>query len=302
VQLKQIRAMDLPRLPERPIDAHKTSVGSVLVVAGSWGMAGAAYLAAASTLRAGAGYVRVACPDSIYPILAVLLPSAVFVPLRSAPDGGIEPGEAGRIFEASRLSKAVIIGPGLADVRENAEIFGELVAKLSRPMVADAGALNLLAERPELMKRLGRDCILTPHPGEMARLLGATAQEVQGDRTAAVSRLAELTGSVAVLKGARTLVADGARIYENTSGNAGMAKAGTGDVLSGVIGALLVQGLPAFEAAALGVYLHGKAGDAAAREKGRGLLAEDVLAALPRVIRDCDGGRFETGAARKPGG
>ena len=294
--MKHLGSLDLVPLPRRPLDAHKGSAGKVLVVAGSWGMAGAAYLAAAGALSSGAGYVRVACPESIYSILATLVPTAVFVPLACGQDRQVEPGEYARVIEAAGLSDAAVIGCGLGETSAAQEFFAGVIAEIAIPCVIDASALTLLSRRRDLIGRLPGGSVLTPHPAEMSRLLDIPAGRVLADRAEAVRRLAELSGSAAVLKGARTLVCDGERIYENTSGNAGMASAGTGDVLSGVVASLAAQGASAFDAACLGIYIHGKAGDLAAARKGRALTAEDLAGCLPAALLAHEGGRFERGA------
>jgi len=291
--MKRLTSLDLPRMPPRPLDAHKGSAGNVLVVAGSYGMAGAAYLAAAGALASGAGYVRMACPESVYPILAVLCPTVVFSPLACRADGQVEPGEYERVLEASGSSDAAVLGCGLGTTEAAADFFSGVITNIDLPCVIDASALTLLSGRRDLMGRLGGRHVLTPHPGEMARLLDLEVGGVLADRAGAVRRLWEAAGSVAVLKGARTLVCDGTRIYENTSGNAGLASAGSGDVLSGAIASLVAQGLGAFDAACLGVYVHGKAGDAAAGVSGRALAPTDIVARLPAALLRLEGGRFE---------
>lgn len=296
--MKRLRSAELPRLPKRALDAHKGSAGRVLVVGGSWGMAGAAWLAAAGAVKSGAGYVRVACPESIYPMLAVLAPWAVFVPLRCGDDGGVLPGEYARALDAAESSGAAVFGPGMGESAGAGELFAGVLGGISIPSVIDASALFHLSGRGELLGSLPAGAVLTPHPGEMARLLGVSTKEVQSDREAAVAGLAERTGATAVLKGARTLVSDGERFYENTSGNAGMATAGSGDVLSGVVASFIAQGLGSFEAACLGVYLHGKAGDIAAAAKGRGLAADDIAEGLAGAVRAWEGGAFERGGGR----
>jgi NAD(P)H-hydrate epimerase len=295
--LKPLFSPSLPPLPKRPLDAHKTSVGSVCVVAGSYGMAGAAALAANAALAAGAGYVRVVCPARVYPILAVLVPSAVFTPLEDAA-GSYPPAEIEKALSAAGASSACAIGPGLGESRAAQQLFFAVLAAFQKPLVIDASALNLLAGDPGRLGAGRANCVLTPHPGEAARLLGLDPQAVQSDRPAVAARLAAAFGCVAVLKGARTLVADAVRLFENTSGNAGMAKAGSGDVLAGAIAALLAQGLSSFDAACLGVYLHGKAGDRAARALGAGLSAGDLLASLPAAILAYEGRLFEKGPPR----
>ena len=291
--MKILLSCHLPPLPKRPIDAHKTSAGSVCVIAGSYGMAGAAYLAAVAALRSGAGYVRMVCPDRIYPILAGLVPSAVFVPLDSLEDGKYPPAEIERAIAAIELCTAAVVGPGLGESPAAQALFAGITARVFKPMVLDASALGLMAKSAAPRGNAPRNWVITPHSGEAARLLQIDTDAVEADRPAAVAALRARSGAVAVLKGARSLVCDGSRLYENTSGNAGMATAGSGDVLAGVIGAFLAQGLQAFEAAALGVYIHGRAGDIAATTLGRGLTAPDIADSLPSAILDYEGGIFE---------
>ena len=292
--MKPLFSPQLPRLPRRPIDAHKNSAGSVCVIGGSYGMAGAAALAASGAFATGAGYVRVVCPREIYPILATLVPSAVFVPLES-PAGSYAPEEIEKALAAANACNACVIGPGLGESAAAKQILVSVLGAVLKPMVVDASALTLSAAKQQLPRAGGRPWVLTPHPGEAARLLDTTALAVQADRPAAVTGLATAFGCVAVLKGARTLVCDGHRLYENTSGNAGMAKAGSGDVLAGAITALIAQGLDAFDAACLGVYLHGRAGDKAAQARGRAVSASDIAGVLPEVLGDYEGGSFEKG-------
>lgn len=293
--LKVLTSGDLPQLPKRPLNAFKTSVGSVLIVAGSYGMAGAAYLTAAATLAGGAGYVRVATPKSVYPILAQLVPSAVFIPLDCTDDGIVKASAYEKILKEYGPSKVAVVGPGFGDKPPAAELFYTLLEKLPIPKVLDANVLGLIGKRQDLFRLLTPADILTPHPGEAGDLLGIKGTEVQSDRRKAVTTIVERTGAICVLKGARTLVCDGKRLYTNTSGNAGMAKAGSGDVLSGVIAAFVAQDVAPFDAACLSVYIHGKAGDIAAGQKGRGMTAEDIIAALPLAISRYEGGIFERG-------
>jgi NAD(P)H-hydrate epimerase len=296
--MKRLSSLDLPGLPRRSVSSHKGSAGRILVVAGSKGMSGAAYLAASGAFGVGAGYVRVACPESIYSILATLCPAAVFTLLQCDGAGRVLPGEAAKVLDLQASSDVAVVGPGLGEDDSAGEFFARVADGLSLPAVFDASALALLAGMEGAPSSVAGS-VMTPHAGEAARLLGVTVEEVRRDREASAGTLSERFGAVVVLKGERTLVCDGDRIYENMTGNAGMASAGTGDVLAGVVGALIPQGLAAFGAACLGAYLHGRAGDAAARQKGRALGAEDVAAMLPGVLREYEGGRFERGGARE---
>jgi NAD(P)H-hydrate epimerase len=302
--MQVIYSSGLPKLPKRAIDAHKSAAGSVCVIAGSYGMAGAAALTAGAALAAGAGYVKVACPAEIYPILAQLVPSAVFLPFPAGSGGDTAAGASDsieRVLSLARTCNACVIGPGLGESPIASALVRGIAAKYDGPMVIDASALNVMGKETDLECCKVGSRVLTPHSGEAAKLLGKSSQEIQADRYGAAEAIARRFGCVAVLKGARTLVTDGRKLYENTSGNAGMAKAGTGDVLAGVIGAFAAQGLSAFDASCLGAYLHGKAGDVAARAKGRGLTATDLIADLPAAVVAYEG-PFERGAGGVRGG
>jgi len=259
----------LERLPPRPANAHKGLFGTVLVVGGDHGMAGAASLAAEAALRCGAGLVRVATRPEHVAALVARRPE-------SMPRGVESDEDFTPLLEAADV---LVLGPGLGSSPWSVQLLQRALAS-SRPAVLDADALNLLATGG--VGSVPRDGvrILTPHPGEAARLLGCDTGAVQSDRFAAVAELQRRYGGVVVLKGNGSLVADGAITLLSDYGNPGMASGGMGDVLSGVIGALLAQGLPALEAAALGVCLHGAAADLAAGEGERGLLATDLLPRL----------------------
>jgi NAD(P)H-hydrate epimerase len=277
----------VPSLPERARDAHKGNLGRVLVLGGSRGMIGAAVLAGTSALRSGAGLCTVATPASCYPILAAKLTCCTTHPLPETPDATLAYAGRGAILELAEAFDAVALGPGLGRHRETTRLVASLVRHVGRPMVIDADALNALAEDTSPLQRAKGPRVVTPHPGEMARLLGeSTPGRVQERRAAVAGGFAAAYDCVVALKGHRTLVTDGERLYTNRTGNPGMATGGTGDVLTGVIAALLARGLAPFEAAVLGVHLHGLAGDIAARERGQdGMIASDVMDRLPEAAR-----------------
>lgn len=296
----------LPRLPPRRRDAHKGDFGRVLIIGGSTGMIGAPALAANAALRAGAGLVTVACPAPIQPFVATLCPCATTIPLPFDRYDRIEPRTTlahlwhHGLLEGDRRSSAIAIGPGLSlgDGRWCQRLV-KLMQNLcgAAPLVIDADALNALAlAHPGGQKIDGlRNCILTPHPGECARLLGTTTKRVQSDRAASAESLMRRfkrsrSGegrNVVVLKGADTLITDGEKSRINRTGNPGMATGGTGDVLTGVIAAFIAQGMSNFEAAVLGAHIHGLAGDHAAKELGeQGLIATDLLDAIPAALRE----------------
>ncbi len=268
-------------IKKRDKELHKGKCGRVLVIAGSKGMAGAAVLSARGALRSGAGLVRISVPEELFPILQTGVPEATCVSRSLPPD---------RLEEY----QAIVIGPGLGDELSNVPIIKTVFNSNCPAIVLDADGLNLLAgddELKEAARQTAGRLIITPHPGEAARLLGCAVAEVNADRVEAVCRLTEQTGAVAVLKGAGTLVATQNRqTYINTTGNPGMATGGSGDVLSGIIGALAGQGLSCLAATACGVYIHGSAGDMAARALGEyGITASDIAAMTGLAIQKITG-------------
>ena len=275
----------LPRLPERPADAHKGHFGFALIVGGCRGMTGAVALAGMAALRGGAGLVRLAVPQSCLDTVAAFEPSYMTLPLPDDPDGRIAPGAFDAIAEWTNWATVVALGPGLGRSEGLDELVGRLYRELPKPMIIDADALNALATQPGVLAEGGGPRILTPHPGEFARLIGRQLSGEEAE-TAAVE-LAARCGIVLVLKGHRTLTTDGKLRAKNDTGNPGMATGGAGDVLTGLITALACQGLGPFEAAQLGVYLHGLSGDIAAAELGEvSLTASDLVECLPDAFEE----------------
>lgn len=271
------------RLPPRRPDTHKGTYGHVLVVAGSWGKTGAAALVGMAALRAGAGLVTIAArPESMIPVMAHC-PELMGVELVN--DGPLGVGDLNTLLDAAEGKQAVIFGPGIHRGPDTAKLLGALLEDLTIPCVVDADGLNAIAGNLELLKRAKSDLLLTPHPGEMARLAGKTTEAIQADRIGAVRTIALSTQVVVALKGARTLIArEDGTVFINPTGNAGMATAGTGDVLAGVCGALLAQGLSPEDAAITGCYAHGLAGDLMLTRRGKmGLMASDLLDGLGEV-------------------
>ncbi|NLJ69207.1 MAG: NAD(P)H-hydrate dehydratase, partial [Firmicutes bacterium] len=268
-------------------DGHKGTFGHLLILAGSPGMTGAAALAAEAALRTGVGLVTVGIPQSLNDILEVKLTEAMTIPLPETADRSLSIEALGTILEKKDRFDAVVIGPGLGRHQSTGQLLDALLEQVSCPVVLDADGLNLAAELELLEKRSGESCplIITPHPGEMARLLGCSIAEVQADRLAAARQAAEAFSCTAVLKGAGTVAAAAhGGFWVNTTGNVGMATGGTGDVLSGIIGGLLAAGVEPAAAAAAGVYVHGLAGDTAAQRRGRtSLIAGDLIEALAEV-------------------
>ncbi len=280
-------------LPRRPQDAHKGQFGRVLVVAGARGFAGAAVLAARGAIRAGAGLVTVALPASLAAVPTASLPEAMTHPLPETPAGTLGEGALDEIAGAASGAAAVAIGPGLTTHPEVVSLVRRLLPRLEVPVVVDADGLNALAGEPTRLRDVPGPVVITPHPGEMARLLGRTVAEVQRDRVATAREAARTLGVVALLKGARTVVAspDGDALVVPT-GNPAMATGGMGDVLTGALAALLAQRVPPLAAAACGAYLHGLAGDLAAARRGElGLLAGEVADEIPAAL-----GRVRAGA------
>lgn len=269
------------RLPERPADGHKGHFGHVLVAAGSQGKTGAAALAARAALRAGAGLVTVACPAGVNDILEQKCTEAMTEPV---------PDTAGRAFAAAaedallalaESRDVVALGPGIGREPETEAMVRSLVKRLTKPLVLDADGLNAFEGRAEEL----RASVITPHPGEAARLLGSSSVEIQSDRLGAARRLADMSGAVVVLKGAGTVIAgpEGPPLINPTGGPA-LAAGGSGDVLTGVVAAFLAQGLPARDAAGLGVFVHGLAADRVAGGAAAGLLAGELADALPQAV------------------
>ncbi|MEA2631216.1 MAG: ADP-dependent NAD(P)H-hydrate dehydratase [Chloroflexota bacterium] len=277
------RIDSLPTLPKRPPDSHKGMYGTVLAIAGGRGMAGAAALVGASALRSGAGLVRVASPAEVQPTVASFEPSYMTYPLENDDDGLVrfQPNltTIGRLLE--RVS-VLAIGPGLGQSGEIRDLVHWVVEEVQVPTVLDADALNALAGQTDTLSDLRRPVVITPHPGEFARLTGRSIGEIQADREGHAVALAQAADHLVVLlKGANTIITDGRRIAVNKTGNPGMATGGAGDVLTGVIAALMGQKLPAFEAAQLGAYVHGLAGDIARDQNGEiSLIAGDIVDSL----------------------
>ena len=270
----------------RPADSHKGTYGRVLTVCGSYGMAGAAMLCTRGALRAGAGLVTAAVPQSVYPLIAAAVPEAVFAPMPQTEDGQLSEEAEEPLVTRAAQADAVVMGCGLGD----SPAIGPLVTAVWRAcrgtLVLDADGINAIEPHMLIEETVSASRILTPHPGEMARLLDISVGEVQRYREELARRFADDYGVTLVLKGHGTLIAaPGRPLLCNPTGNPGMATGGSGDVLAGIIGALAAQGLDPFYAAACGVYLHGAAGDAAAaRLSQHAMLPTDLLEEL--------GGRF----------
>ncbi|MCS7305763.1 MAG: NAD(P)H-hydrate dehydratase [Thermoguttaceae bacterium] len=276
---------DLPRLPPRRPESHKGDYGLSLIVGGSVGMAGAVALAGMAALRSGAGLVRLAVPEPCRDVVASFEPSYMVVGLPSDHEGRLCWNALERLEQWIQSATAVAIGPGLGRSPELTQMVGYLYATLKQPLVVDADGLNALAESGKLGDKVPAVRILTPHPGEFSRLSGGIKPSPT-ERAYYTQQYAAHWGVILVLKGHQTCISDGQQTWINPTGNPGMATGGTGDVLTGIITGLLCQGLGATEAARLGVYVHGLAGDLAAAELGQvSLIASDLLRFLPQAFQ-----------------
>jgi len=274
------------RLPARPRDGHKGTFGTVVVLAGSQGFTGAAYLSSMGAARSGSGIVRLLVAQSIYPILAEKCTEVIVGPVAEISPGVVGHASLSAILRGFTGADAGVIGPGIGRDASTRRLIEDLIPRIAVPLVLDADALNLLSEHRSLLPRLAAQIVLTPHPAEFARLSGLETSAVQQDRRGIASRFAKAWNKVVVLKGAGTVIAapDG-RVTLNPIATPALASGGTGDVLAGLIGGLIGQKLPAFEAAVTGVHLHSLAGlDLEASMGQAGVLASDLLPQIPRVM------------------
>ena len=273
--------------PKRALGAHKGDLGHVLVIAGSAGYTGAAYLTSQAAALSGAGLVTLAVGRSIYDVMAVKLTEVMVKPFFETKDFSLSLLAERELLSFSEKCSAVAIGPGISQNKETQHLVRNLVTKLNKPIVLDADGINAVCGHADIFKSLKAPIVLTPHPGEMSKLTGKDIVEIQNKRKDIALETAALYNTVLVLKGRNTIVAGPkGELYENQTGNPGMATGGTGDVLTGMIAGFAAQGVDLFTASVLGVYYHGMAGDAAAKEKGvLSLLATDLLNKLPEVLK-----------------
>lgn len=279
MELNHERVLNI--LPDRDQDAHKGNFGKILLLCGSRGYTGAAYLAAMGALRSGAGLVFLGVPESIYQIEAVKLNEAIVFPLPDE-EGKLSKKAIPEILERLPKLDAVLIGPGLGQGMGVFETVKAVLQSAQCPVVIDADGINVLAAHKDILRDRTAPTILTPHAGEFARLGGNTDA---GKQTAA-EEMAKDLGCILLLKGRGTVITDGKSTYINHTGNPGMAVGGSGDVLSGIIVSLLGQGISPLEAAACGAWLHGASGDLCAKEIGQyGMLPTDMVTVLPRLLK-----------------
>ena len=278
----------LPRLAPRPAESNKGNFGRVLVVAGSRGMSGAAVLCGGAALRGGAGLVCVAMPEGVHTAVAASNPCYTTAPLPQDDDGRLAGRAEAPLLALVEANTVTALGPGLGRSPAVTALVSAVLARSSRPVVLDADGLNALQGHADRLRR-GGPTVVTPHPGEFARLVGCDIPAVQARRQELAVRFAAEHGVVVVLKGPGTLVSDGRRVYRNATGNPGMATGGTGDVLTGVIASLVGQEIDPFDAVALGAWVHGRAGDLAAGVLGQtALTSHDLLQYLPAAFRELE--------------
>lgn len=283
----QVQEKDIcDRLPKRARDSYKNRIGTVAVWAGSTGFIGAATLTAHACLCSGAGLSYLAIPKSLHTIFASKLTEVVLWLCEDDGAGYLGRGNLDELLPRFETQNSVAIGPGLGQAEPARELLLELLSRLTKPLVLDADGLNMVGRDLQVIRNYQADMVLTPHHGELARLIGLSTQEIASDRIGVARQTAMDLGKVLVLKGSPTVIADGrGHVFLNCTGNAGMATAGSGDVLTGAIAALLAQGLTALDAALVGVYIHGLAGDHARHSKGEmGMIARDILANLPSAF------------------
>ena len=286
--MHDITTLPLPKLTPRKADSHKGDYGRVLIVGGSRGMAGAPALAGKAALRSGAGLVTLAVSQSIQAIVASFEPSYMTLGLGDRDDDCLRVECSSEILKAAASRDVLAIGPGLGGDPSTARLVCELFRSVQQPMIVDADALNALAKSPEVLSKPGGVRILTPHAGEFERLTGQTCNGEADKRAGQAGALCRRDASgqtLIVLKGHQTIITDGKQYTVNTTGNPGMATGGTGDCLTGIIAALVAQGLSPWESARLGTHIHGLAGDLAAEQLGQvSLIASDLIDFLPRAF------------------
>jgi ADP-dependent NAD(P)H-hydrate dehydratase len=282
----------IPTLPDREANSHKGTYGHALIIAGSRGMSGAAVLSGSAALRGGAGLVTVAVPGEIGSIVCCGNPCYTTAWLGQDLRGRFAAGAIDELVDVAQNKSVVAIGPGIGNSEANPRLLAGLLARIDKPVIIDADGLNALAKisTSDWPTRADQPTIVTPHPGEFSRMIGQPTAAVQENREELAIRYATEKKVIVVLKGHQTIVTDGKQLYRNPTGNAGMATGGTGDVLTGLMAGLLAQELNPFEAALLAVWVHGRAGDHAAKKVGMtALIASDLLDHLPHALREVGG-------------
>jgi len=293
MSLEDVTSLPIPRLSPRAANSHKGDYGRVLIIGGSRGMAGAPALAGKAALRSGAGLVTLAVPRTIQTTVASFEPSYMTLALGTTDDDALSDQQCDDILAAAKKMTAIALGPGLGNDPSTARLVHGLYHRIDNPMVVDADALNALSHNLDRLRNPAGPRILTPHPGEFQRLSGelcAAEPEKRAVQATELCRLDATTKTIVVLKGHRTIVTDGERYALNDTGNPGMATGGTGDCLTGIITALVAQGLPLWDAARLGVHVHGLAGDLAVAQLGQvSLTASDLVDYLASAFGNANG-------------
>jgi len=277
----------IAKFPKRTPESHKGDFGHILVIAGSFGYTGAAYLTAQSAMLSGSGLVTLAVGRSLYGIMATKLTEVMVRPFFETKDCSLSLLAEKDLLNFSEKCNSIAIGPGISQNKETQALVRNLVAKSNKPIILDADGINAFVGNLDLLKKAKAPLVMTPHPGEMARLTATDVSEVQNKRKDIALKFANEYNTVLILKGHKSIVANQfGEFYINETGNVGMATGGSGDVLTGIVASFVGQGLAPFEAAILGVHFHGMAGDLAAKEKGvLSLIATDLLKKMPRVLK-----------------
>ncbi|MEE8359996.1 MAG: NAD(P)H-hydrate dehydratase [Candidatus Omnitrophota bacterium] len=276
----------IEKIRPRQKDTHKGDYGHVFILAGSAGMTGAAYLASQATLLSGSGLVTLGIPKSLNTIMEIKLTEVMTLPLDETDEQSIGEKSEKTIIDFAKRTNVLAIGPGISRNKETHRLIRSVVKKIDKPIVLDADGINAYEDSGDKLKKRNAPLVLTPHPGEMSRIIRKSISNIQKDREGIAKKISKEFNAVVVLKGFKTVVAEGDKIYVNESGNPGMATGGVGDVLTGIIASLIGQGLDPFGAAKLASYVHGLAGDMAMREQGEiSLIASDILCKLPAAFK-----------------
>lgn len=277
----------ISKIPRRGEDTHKGDFGHVFVIAGSRGMTGAAFLASQAAMRSGSGLVTCGIPESLNAIMETKLTEAMTLALPEVKEGALGALAEKMILRFVKKADCVVIGPGISRHPETQKLVRNLLGKIDKPVILDADGIIALAGNAGILQKRISPTVLTPHPGEMSRLVAKDVRAIQADRIKTARDFAKKYKVILALKGRRTVIADPkGNTYINRTGNSGMSTAGVGDVLTGMIASFVGQGINPYSATVIGVHLHGLAGDLAAKEKGQfSLIATDLLEKLPQAIK-----------------